>query len=81
MLNVYRRDAAKSGVGCKIWKNGTTEIGYAKAPEHSEAAYNGGSASVVVHLEPGDTVCVGNCKGTDNISYHTSFMGFLLQAD
>ena len=80
VLNLYRRNETGSSVWCFIWKN-SSSIGYAGAPEYSEAGLNGGSGSVVVHLDPGDTVYVGNCYGIDNISYFKSFMGFLLQAD
>ena len=80
VLNLYRKYASGSSVSCYIRKNGF-DIAYANAPKYTEDNYNGGSGSAVVHLEPGDTVDVGYCVGTDNIYSYTSFMGFLLQAD
>ena len=81
VLNIYRRYASGNSVGCHIIKNGITDLAYANAPEYSEGNYNGGSGSAVVHLDPGETVAVGDCIGNDNVSNVSSFMGFLLQAD
>ena len=80
VLNLYRKFASGSRVRCFIRKD-SINIAYANAPKYTEDDWNCGSGSAVVHLEPGDTVDVGYCEGTDNIDGHTSFMGFLLQAD
>ena len=80
MLNLHRYRGSGSGVRCFIRKD-SNYIACASAPKYTEDSYNSGSGSAVVHLEPGDTVYVGKCDGTDNISSDTSFMGFLLQAD
>ena len=80
VLNLYRLSASGSRVRCYIRKN-SDYIGYANAPKYTEDKWNSGSGSVVVHMDPGDTVDVGVCVGTDNIENLTSFMGFLLKAD
>ena len=79
VLNLYRLDESGNKVQCYIRKN-SSNIAAATVPAYSEDGINSSSGSAVVHLEPGDTVSVGECVGTDNISCYTTFIGFLLQA-
>ena len=78
ILNLYK-DTGADSVACNIVINGR-DIAWVKAPGSSEYGSEG-SGSTVVHLDPGDKVDVGDCHNSGDISYLTSFNGFLLQAD
>ena len=83
VLNLYRHLASGNRLSCYLWKNRSTRIASAIAQENSGSMYSSGSGSAVVHLDTGDTVGVGECKGIDHITVtpETSFIGFLLHAD
>ena len=79
ILNLYTGSTA-DGMSCDIRKNGSG-VAYAEVPAESEFGLYQSSGSTVLHLDPGDTVDVGDCYNPSGISDWTSFNGFLLQAD
>ena len=79
ILNLYKGSGGDT-IWCYIRKNRNNVV-LAYVPEESNAGYYESSASTVVHLNPGDKVDVGDCGHRSDIAGHTSFSGFLLQAD
>lgn len=70
-LYLYRRNTESAN--CRIRKNG---LGMVRGYRYGSTTES--STSVVVHLNPGDVVDLGDCTAVSSLNFHTVFTGFLL---
>ena len=78
-LHMYKKDQAGM-VSCRLRKN-TGTIATAIVPSAANNGNYESSTSVIVHLEEGDKVYVGDCFNFSNMDNLTAFNGVLLDKD